>query len=548
VVLDNARDTDQIRPLLPGSPTCLTLVTSRDPLAGLVAAEGAHPIMLGLLTVAESRELLTRRLGSAVTSADPDATAAVIDLCARMPLALGIAAALATIHPAASLADLAKRLMDVRSRLDVLDLDDTTTNLRAVFTCSYRDLTAVTARVFRLLAVHPGPDITPPAVASLAEVPVAEARRAVDELIHAHLLAQPTHGRFAFHDLLRGYAAETADAVDSASDRQAATHRAVDHYLHTAYTAAMSLQPNLSPLPLDPPGPGVRPERPDTHDEALAWFTEEQTVLLAVHEWAVGFDRAVQQLAVVLYNFLERRGRWADAVRVQRAGLAAAERLDDRPAQALAHRTLGRAYIRVAAHADAQDHFDRAVDLYRGGGNTRGLVGLLIDMSWLAELRGRFDQALTRARESLELARATADRVGEAYALNAVGWSHALLADFEQARTVCDQAVILHRELGTGAGEATTWDSLGYIHLHLGRHTDAVSCYQQALARFRTLGDRYYEANTLHRLGDVHLAAGDPGAAHDSWQQALAILTDLDHPGADELRAKLDSGGHLEGI
>jgi DNA-binding SARP family transcriptional activator len=545
IVLDNARETDQVRPLLPGSPTCLTLVTSRNPLTGLIAAEAAHPITLDLLTFAEAHELLTRRLGAEVTAADPDATAAVISLCARLPLALGIAAARAAMTPAATLADLAAQLTDVRSRLDVFDIGDTTTDLRAVFTWSYRHLAPDAARGFRLLAVHPGPDITVAAAASLAGVPVAAARRLIDELTRAHLLTEYRPGRFAFHDLLRVYAGETTRAVDSELERREATRRVLDHYLHTAYAAAMLLQPNLSPLPLDSPAPGAVPEDLTGHDDALAWFTAEESVLLGVHAWVsdTGFDRDVQQLAVALYNFLERRGRWADSVGVQEAGLAAARRLGDRAAQAVAHRTLGRAYIRIGSHPEAQEHFDRAIELYRESGNTRGLLRALTDVSWLAELRGRFDQALTHAQQSLELARATADPAGEAYALNAVGWSHALLGDFEQALAACEQAVPLHRDLDTGAGEATTWDSLGYVHLRLAHYGEAVTCYHRALDKFRRLGDRYYEANTLSRLGDVHLAAGDPDAARDSWRQALAILDDLNNPDADELRAKLSSPG-----
>ncbi|KAA2266601.1 hypothetical protein F0L68_02365 [Solihabitans fulvus] len=256
VVLDNARHSDQARALLPGSTTAMTIVTSRHELTGLVATEDTHLLTLGLLSATEAHELLALRLGRDRVAAEPEAADELIALCARLPLALAIAAARAAARPAFLLATLAEELRDNRARLDPLESKDLATNLRAVFSWSYRSVGADAARMFRLLGVHPGPDISLAAAASLAGTGPVDARVALRELTEAHLLDEHRPGRFAFHELLRAYATEQAATVDSDADRDAAMHRMLDHYLHTGRTAALLVHPPLEPIALDPGQPG----------------------------------------------------------------------------------------------------------------------------------------------------------------------------------------------------------------------------------------------------------------------------------------------------
>jgi tetratricopeptide (TPR) repeat protein/transcriptional regulator with XRE-family HTH domain len=541
IVLDNARDTAQVRPLLPGAPTCLVLVTSRNQLSGLVAASGAYPITLDLLTPAEARELLARRLGPDRTAAEPDAAAEIIMACARLPLALAIVAARAATHPHLSLHTLAGELRNSRARLDTLTTDDPATNVRVVFSWSYQALTPDAARLFRLLGLHPGPDISAPAAASLAALPVPRVRLLLAELTRAHLLVEPTPGRYTFHDLLRAYATEQAHTTDTDHERRAATGRILDHFLHTAHTAARLLDPTREPTTLTPPQPGATPEHPADHQQALEWFTAEHPVLLAAvdHAAATGFDTHTWQLAWTLADFLNRQGHWHDWAATQHAAVAAAGRLADPTARACAHRYLALAYTRLGRVDDAHTQLRHALDLY---GQACDLVGqahthLSLGMVW--ERQGRHSEALDHDRQALDLYRAAGHRHGQARALNAVGWDHSQLGDHRRALTACQQALTLHQELDDRSGQAATWDSLGYAHHHLDHHPQAITCYQHALDLVRGLGDRYGEADVLTRLGDTHHATGNPHAARDAWQQALTILDQLDHPGTEQVRTKL---------
>ncbi len=320
ILLDNARDADQVRPLLPGSPGCLVLVTSRNQLPGLVVGAGAHPITLDLLSTTEARQLLTSRLGAARIRAEPRAVDDIIVRCARLPLALTIVAARAAMYPRFSLAALAAELRDARGRLDAFALGDAATDARSVFSWSHRTLGDGAARLFRLLGVHPGPDLTAPAAASLAGVPIGQARTLLAELTRAHLLSEPSPGRYAFHDLLRAYAGELAAERESEPDRRAAVHRLLDHYLHTADTAYQQVEPHGQRVALASPAAGVAPERLTGHAAALAWFDAERAALLASVRLAAdtGFDTHTWHLAMVVADYFDRQGHWHDWATVQK--------------------------------------------------------------------------------------------------------------------------------------------------------------------------------------------------------------------------------------
>lgn len=307
VLLDNARDPAQVRPLLPGSPGCVVVATSRSELTGLVCADDARPLTLDLLTFAEAHELLAARLGADRLAAEPAATAELIALCARLPLALAITAARAATRSQFPLAVLAAELRDARGRLDRLATGEDATDLRAVFSWSCHQLSAPNARMFRLLGLHPGPDITDAAAASLAGLPRSEARRLLAGLTRRHLLAEPVPGRYALHDLLRAYAAELAAATEDEQDRRAAIGRTLDHYLHTAHAAALLLKPSRELITLTPARSGVTPEHVADHLQALGWFEAEREVLLAAIAMAAetGFDAYAWQLPSAMADFLD---------------------------------------------------------------------------------------------------------------------------------------------------------------------------------------------------------------------------------------------------
>jgi DNA-binding SARP family transcriptional activator len=546
ILLDNARDAEQVRPLLPGAPTCLVVVTSRSQLTGLTITEGARPLIVDLLTVEEARQLLAARLGHPRVAVEPDATTEIIECCARLPLALSIVAARAAAHTTFPLTTFAAELRDARSRLDALAGDDPLTDVRSVFSWSYHALTPDAARLFRLLGLPPGPDITAPAVASLTALPLHKARPLLAELARTNLIVEHTPGRYAFHDLLRTYATDLAHHLDPDEQRHTATHRLLDHYLHTAYTADRLLNRVRTPIALTPPQSGVTPEHLTDYDQAVAWLTTERHVLLAAvdHAVATGFDIQTGQLSWILWTFHVRQGHWHDLVATSRAAMTAAQRLADPAAQARAHLTLADALSLLRCLDDAHTHLMHAVDLYVQLDDQAGQAHIHLNLAYLRERQGRPTDALHHARQALDLHRATGHQRGQAWALNMMGWYHALLGDHQQALTYCKRAQALFDELGDREGQANTWDSIAYAHHRLGNHTQAVACYQHALDLFHALGDRYNQADIGAHLGDTYHAAGNTQAARAAWQDALTILTDIDHPDAEAVRAKLHHLDH----
>ncbi|TCO55880.1 AfsR/SARP family transcriptional regulator [Actinocrispum wychmicini] len=541
VVLDNARDSEQVRPLLPGAPGCLALVTSRDRLASLAATEGARLLTVDLLAPAQARELLTSRLDARRTAAEPDAVDAIVAHCAGLPLALAIVAARAAAAPHLPLTSLAAELAQADSRLDTLDCGDPATQLRAVLSWSYRTLSADAARLFRLLGLHPGPDATLAALAGLAGASTARTRKLLAELTRAHLLTEHVPGRYTFHDLLRAYATELAHSQATETARRTATLRMLDHYLHTARTADALLTPQPNPIALPPCQPGAAPETLANHREALTWFTAEHGVLLAAIDQAAaaGFDSHAWQLAATLTTFLDRQAHWRPLAYAQRTALIAARRQWDGTGEANAHRGLGLAHDRLGSSDSARIHYQLALDLFGTLGDHVGLARTHQHLARMYSAQGHYRQAGDHARHSLGHYRAVDDHAGQSAALNHLGWCCAHLGDHRQALVHCRHALALALEFDDLNGQAHIWDSLGYIHRHLGQHQQAVDSYQRAVDLFRRSGDRHSEAAGLTDLGKAHLAVGDAGAARSAWTQARIIVDDLGFPATDPLRVKI---------
>jgi DNA-binding SARP family transcriptional activator/tetratricopeptide (TPR) repeat protein len=541
IVLDNARNAAQVRPLLPGSPGCLVLVTSRNQMAGLVAAEGATPITLDVLGPAEAREMLARRLGRVRVDAEAEAADEIVAACARLPLAMSVAVGRAVGGPQPPLAELAADLQDARGRLDALEEGDPATDVRAVLSWSYDQLTPAAARMFRLLGLHPGPDVALPAAASLAGITRTQAGAALRELTRTNMVAENPPGRYAFHDLLRVYAAETCERQDSGTERDAAALRMLDHYLHTAMAATQRFSPSRSPLPLSAPQPDVALADMADKDQAMAWFDAEFSVLQALIGYAdaSGFDVYAWKIPWTLSPYLNRRAWWRPYVATQRTALAAAQRLDDTIALAHSHYLLGHAQQQMDDYEAADVNIRRALDLFRELGDRANEAWVLNGLALLLEKQERYTEALAVGLDALRMLKAAGHWWTQATLENGVGWMYAHLGQYDEALAHCQRALSLHRESGHRGGAADTLDSLGFIYLHLGDLAQAKAHYEQAIEAYREIVAPFGEGNSLAGLGDVLLREGHPNAARSRYLQAAAILDSLPNPLADQVRVKL---------
>jgi class 3 adenylate cyclase/tetratricopeptide (TPR) repeat protein len=557
IVLDNARDAAQVRPLLAGGPGCLVVVTSRSSLTGLAAADGARLVKLGTLDQHQAGRLLEARLGPEPIAAEPAAVADLVRLCAGLPLALAITAARAAESPGLPLTVLASELASEPDRLDALDTSDVATSVRAVFSWSLRQLPGPASTMFALLGVHCGPDISMAAAASLAGIPAARARVVLAELTRASLAAEHRPGRYVLHDLLRAYAAEYAAQVCSQAKIHAAVGRSLDHYLHT-----MAGLPRFwdSLFAIAPPKPGVTPEQLTGQPGMMAWLSAEHQVLVqAVEQAADGSETQAWQLAYFLGLSARGQGKWADWDSAAQAALAAATRAGDQTGIGWTRHTLGQLHCTLGAYAEADvqfrhalAHFQQADDLLGQSVAHAGISGSGIDATWYElrppghrhqvrspspEQRRRASEGLSHAGQALAMHRQLGRRDHEADTLNHIGLHHAILGDFDLAIDACQQSLDLARQVGH-QDEAVAWDALHFVHKLRGDFRAAIYCSQQALS-IRPPDRTAARAQYLTDLGDNYQAVGDLDNARRTWQDALQIFDDLHHPHAEGLRARL---------
>jgi tetratricopeptide (TPR) repeat protein len=438
------------------------------------------------------------------------------------------------------LADLSAELADARGRLDALSTDEVSTDMRAVFSWSLDKLSGQAAQTFRLLGLHPGPEITAAAAASLTAAPVARARAALGELTRASLLTEDAAGRFGCHDLLRAYAAELASAALSSTERDLARRRGFDYYLRGAHAASVRLYPARGQVPLPEALNGVAGEEfsgPDAYNAALGWFSAEQDVLCNVIEQAAAGrqDEYCWKLAWYWAPLLNRRGRLNELLAVQRTAAIAAGRLGDRDALAHVHCELGNVSGRLGDYGTADEHLRQALDLFTYLGDQVSVGLVLYGLSVLLTQQSRYDEALDHGVEALRLRRSLGDSAAIAYSENAVGWILAHLGQPDAALWYCRQALETHDESGSRTGVADTLDTIAYAHGQMGDYEQSTAYYERALELYRQLGDPQGEATGRLNLGDVQFAAGQPDAARHSWEQALAVLAQI--PGADKSEA-----------
>ncbi|MBE1489589.1 AfsR/SARP family transcriptional regulator [Plantactinospora soyae] len=545
VVIDNARDAAQVRPLLPGSTTCLAIVTSRDRLTGLTVTHGARPMRVPLFELDQAREYLIRRLDRAAVAAAPAVLDEIAERCGRLPLALAVVAARAAHDVDLPLTSVVAELRAAEGSLDAFAGADAATNARVVFSWSYRALEPGVARLFRLLSLHPGSPLTLPAAASLLGVSAREARGLLAALAQAHLAGEAAAGEYTCHDLLRAYAGELSAEHDSDAARDQARHRLLDHYVHTAVAAAVCYSASRPPIALPTPAPGVNVTELTTPEQASAWLDSRYRLLLdLVTSVATDrrFDPHVWQLTWALNQFLYGRGLWHEQLALSRTALAAAQRLADPVALGHMHSVLARALANLGQLTEAGDHMRQALDLFTDTVDDDTRAEQHRAFSWVLEQQGRYDLALSHAEQALGLLKTAGTPARRAMALNAVGWYHALLGQHQSALCYCQQALALLEEAGEQRSQADVWDSIGYAHHHSGEPGAAVEAYQRAIQVWRELGVRYAEADTLVRLGEAYRAAGDDTAAVGAWRQALTVLEELNHPDVVAVQARLGVG------
>ena len=527
VVLDNAASVEQVRPLLPGTPTCTVLVTSRDSLPGLVIRDGARRLEVDLLPLPAAVALLERLLGP---RADGPATAVLAQRGARLPLALRIAADLAAHRPGVEL----DRLIDVAAGLppglDGLAVDgDPRTAVRTVFSWSLRQLPAATGRAFALLGLHPGTELEPYALAALAGTDLQDSRRALDRLAAAHLVRPLGTDRYDMHDLLRTYAAELAGADRPAVDRL------LEYFLWTAAAAADLLHPaharrRQRPVPV--PGTPV-PPLPDAAT-ASAWLDRERAALVDTAAYAAGHGRPEHAvlLSITLFRYLAAGCYLVDGQAIHRHALDAATAAGDLAGQGHALIGLGSVAMEQGRYEPAAECMRRAAALFEqasepvGAGRARSNLGVIIDR------QGRYAAAADELRAALGLFRRVGDATGQAQALNNLGDVLGRLGEHGLALDSYRDALAVARETGDPGIEAETLSHLGSLEGQL-RHPDAVSHLQRALALARRLGDRYNEAQTLDSLAAAELAAGDPEAAATHFTASLNLFRAMGHRDAE---------------
>ena len=540
VILDNARDAGQVRPLLPGSPSCLVLVTSRARLPGLAATEGARLLPLDVLTGTEAHELLAGRLGERA-SAEADAARQLTESCSRLPLALSIVAARAAARPLMPLTELSRELADAQGRLDALDAGDPVASIRAVFSWSCQQLSepgrpAVPAA---RAACRPGRDdpgrgqpgrrLTGRGRGGGGRTGRrAPDRRARPGPVRVPRPAPRVRRRPGPHH--RPGAAAGRDRAPGAGPLPA--HRVRRH-------------PAAQPAPAAAAGragrPGVSPEILTCAADAQAWFAAERQVLLAAIGQAdeAGLNTYAWQLPWAVWLFFDREGYWHDQVAIQHTAIAAAKRLGDRAAQAHVYRDLSATYNRLGLLAEARDYCTQSLDLHHELGDRLGEARAHNDIMILAEQQGRLAEALGHAQLALALYREEGYEPGQAKMLNGVGYIHAQLGEYQQALEFCEQALSMSRGRVDPLNEGAIWDSVGYVLFHLGRFDEAITHIRTALRTIEGMAGGYYQTTMLVHLGDVYHAVGDLEQARQAWHEALAILEHLHHSDADQVRARL---------
>jgi DNA-binding SARP family transcriptional activator len=567
ILLDNARDAGQVRPLLPASPGSVVIVTSRNSLHGLAASEGAIQIPLEVLGDDDAEALLRARLGAERLAREPGAVGQLLSRCAGLPLALSIVAARAAARPHTSLTVLAAAMADSTSLLDALETGDPAIGVRAVISWSYQQLSAPAARMFRLLGIHPGPDISVPAAASLAATSAAGARQSLDELTSVSLLTEPTTGRYAYHDLIRAYAAEQASREETAEQVSAAIRRCLDHYLHSSHAAQQHFRRWPPALALPEPEIGVTAEAPRTADDAMQWFASEIAVIYRciVLAGSTGLHNHAWQITWTSRSYFFKSGQ-VTRNQVQALAeiitVAAAASQGDDLSLGAAHHMCSRAITGFAlGGSDVQDgesaaadsrwleqaawHAGQALRYFTTAGDLAAQGWCHLQCGQIMFHQGDVAGAFLAAEEATRLMTTAGSDQGQAIALIYQGsWAHTL-GQHEAGLTALERSAAMLRSLN-GAELATAYRNIGEALWRERRYGAAEQSLRDGLAIYQEAGNVSGAVQTLSILGNVQAEAGNIETACATWQQALGLLGGGYHFAAADLRQKLESHARLK--
>jgi tetratricopeptide (TPR) repeat protein len=530
VVLDDVASSLQVRPLIPGTSSCLVVVTSRNHLEGLVASAGARTVPLDVLPAEEALDLVGAVAGRDRTEAEPEAAAQLIQLCARLPLALRIAAANLAIRPQQTVADTVRALSE-GDRLSRLAIgEDLGGAVGATFDMSYRGLSDELRRAFRLLGLIEGPTFTSAATGALLAITPEAAAQLLHRLHAANLLQAVRQDRYRLHELLREYARRRS-AADDQLVQESAIQRLATWYLSTAQQAGRFLDRYRRTIrqELTEPPDNVDPVE---RKRQLNWFVLERANLMAVIRQASRFrwDQLTWELADAVYDFLELRRHSADNLEAHRLGLQAAQRERHHLAQFFMYRHIALSYRELGQYRLAFAEVKCAYEISRRIQDRYGEACALADFARVHYPIGEYKQALETAQEALRIRRDIGDRHGEATTLDTLSIVHLRLSQYQEAWNHADAALPLHRELGDRRGEGETLDNLARIYRGWGRHKKALTCAERALAIRRTLGDRHGEAETLALLGALHLSVGRLPLGQQHVDGALRIFRKIADP------------------
>jgi tetratricopeptide (TPR) repeat protein/transcriptional regulator with XRE-family HTH domain len=525
LLLDDAADSEQVRPLLPGSAGSLVLVTSRR---HLTALEDAQAVSLDILPAGHAAELLVLLAGRpGLDPGDPE-VAEITRLCGYLPLAVGMLARQLHHHPAWTAADLAADLAAARDRLQLLHAENL--SVAAAFDLSYQDLTPGQQRLFRRLGLHPGADTDAYAAAALDGTELGTARRHLEALYDQYLIAEPARGRYRLHDLIREHA-RTLAALDPPAERDAATSRLMDYYTHTAAVTERRLarQPKAGPDLAVVVPPGAVPDLPD-HAHALAWARAERANLLAclAHAGRGGQHARVVTLTTAMAALLWQDGPWTDALARHLAAIDAARQAGDQPGEARAHNDLGDVRLVTADYPAAAEAYQAALSISRDLGDRLGEANATANVGLIRFVTGDYPGATQATEQALRIYQDLGNRHGEANALYEIGYERRVTGDYPGATRAAEQALRIFQDLGDRLGEAwALMDDLGETRQKAGDYPGATRAVEEALRICQDLGDSRGQANALIFLGFLRFMTGDlPGAAQVA-EQALRLCRDL---------------------
>ncbi|GLY28873.1 BTAD domain-containing putative transcriptional regulator [Kineosporia sp. NBRC 101731] len=541
VLLDNAHTVQQVRPLVPNSAQSLVLVTSRAPLAGLAAVEGARLLLMDLPTAQIAREILLARLPATGQTPDPAVVDEIVELCGRLPLALALVAAQMAARPWFSLQAVADGLRDA-PRLEAFGHDETNNDPRSVFAWSYRHLGPEAARLFRYLSIRIGPSISASACASLLGTELATTRALLQELAGSALISEVEPGRYSSHVLVRAYAEELFLEIDSPQERQEAGTRLLQHYQHSSFAAHVAVRPHLRPVPPLGLAHSVHPESPAGFHTAMSWFATERPVLVDAVTRATERRFGVEswRLALTLQQYFQRGAFFQDWMNVMSTALQAARRDEDRAGQAYSLRSLAGAHFFFGRYDEALDLLDEAGQLFTEMGfpEERGYVhtnrgDVLIRLK-------RHEEALAEYQKAHRQFVTSGNAQREVRAMSEVGHTLALLGDNAEAETQLRSALARNDQVGNLEQEGQIRVYIGRLQTGLKDYRSAIKELEDAVLVLNRVGHRTLEFDALLMIIESWLALEDYDSAWKTWHTAHELAQTWQNGGTLQTAERLD--------